>query len=103
MRGKHIWDYQILSRVRRTKSLRDIENQLYRIMDSGASMERVARAQRVYERYWESMSKTKSFQKDNYEMQKAFASGNAREYNRRDDILMDRQYSRNTYMGLNNG
>lgn len=72
-------------------------------MDSGASSQRVRRAQQAYERYWGNMSKTRQFQGDKNEMQKAFASGNAREYGRRDDILMDRQYSRRTYMGLSNG
>lgn len=72
-------------------------------MEGGASSQRVSRAQQAYERYWTNMSKTKQFQSDNNEMQRAFASGNAREYGRRDDILMRRQYSRNIYMGNSNG
>jgi hypothetical protein len=49
------------------------------------------------------MSKTKQFQNDDNAMQRAFASGNMGAYGKADDTLLDRQYSRRTYMGLSKG
>lgn len=66
----------------------------------------VARRERVlnaYKRYWGNMSKTRQFQKDDAAQVKAMISGNRVEYRRAKDVLENRQYSRNTYMGLSNG
>ena len=67
---------------------------------SAARRERVLNA---YRRYWENISRTRSFQKDDQAQMRAMMSGNASEYRRLNDRLENRQYSRNTYMGLNGG
>ena len=66
----------------------------------------VARRERVlntYMRYWGNISKTKQFKKDDAAQVRAFMSGNRTEYRRLNDVLVNRQYSRSTYMGLANG
>ena len=66
----------------------------------------VARRERVlnaYRKYWENISKTKQFQKDDAAQVRAMMKGNRVDYIRANNILENRQYSRNTYMGLSKG
>lgn len=49
------------------------------------------------------MSATKQFRTDDNNQVRAFASGNRADFQKAKDILMNRQYSRSTYMGLNTG
>ena len=67
------------------------------------SRERVQRAQDAFQKYRKNISRTPKFRMDNMVMQQAFFKGDRAEYQRRDNALMNNQYSRRTYMGLNEG
>ena len=84
--------------------MNDIDRQWERLKNNRRlTASRNAKVNETYERYLRNIYNTKTFRNDDNKQIRAFASGDRNEYQRLRDNLRDRQYSRNTYMGLNGG
>ena len=90
----------------RTKSQRDLSNQLYRIVHLSPNADtdpRVDRAVEIASRYQRNMMATRQRNKDVMRLVNAHRQGDINAENKARKQIVDRQYSRRTYMGLTNG
>lgn len=91
---------------KRTKSQRDLANQLYRIVRLSKDPDndpRVERAMDIAGRYQENMMNTRRRYQDYASLRRAEMSGNSSAVDAARKRIVDRQYSKRQYMGLNNG
>lgn len=90
--------------MRKTKSLDDLNRQWERLnSDYRLDDARSRRVNDIVARYTRNMMGTRQFSRDDLNQTKAFRSGNRATIQAAKNTLRNRQYSRNTYMGLNGG
>ena len=74
--------------------------QINRIYENTTDARFRDRADRAYNKYMDNIRRTKTYRDD---LKRAGGTTSFRELNQRDREILNRQYSRSTYMGLNNG
>lgn len=92
--------------TRGTKSQRDLSNQVYRIVHLSKDPDndpRVMRAIETADRYQENMMNTRQRAKDVANYLRATYSNDQTLIDQARKQIVDRQYSRRTYLGLTNG
>ena len=98
--------YQKRPKGRRTKSQRDLTNQVIRIVNLSSDPDndpRVDRAFDIASRYQENMMNTRRRRLDEARYMMAYYSGDEHAVDKARKQIVDRQHSRRTYMGLNEG
>ncbi len=120
------FNFKYFCRVKRKKSRVDLRNQLNRILNTAQDLrnrnyvrnaedreklsrrarqieDRVSRAIYKQTKYDMNIQRSKSYRNDARKWSEAYRPGNEENAARIADRLVQRQYSRRTYMGLSNG
>lgn len=98
--------YAVRPKGKRTKSQRDLTNQMYRIIHLSKHADsdpRVERAIEIADRYQENMMNTRRRKLDEAKYLRAYYSGDEEAMDAARKQIVDRQHSRRVYMGMSNG